>query len=323
MIGPARGRSIHSPATSRPHTSEPTVAPRSSRGDPGFLSCYRGPVRDSIQCALCGGSRQTPLCEFPEFNWLRCECGLIFKDREPADEIAMEYEEEYFSNPSDARRAYGSRTRRRISKSAAQILDVLNHVSPGPLLDIGSSLGYTLEAAQQLDLPATGVDISKHAVEICAEMGFPAKQAPMDNLPFPDDAFQLVMMKHVLEHTPDPRTVLREVRRVMRAGAGLFVAVPHAGYRRAKRDPCNARFYLPQHGGLRHYIYYTPETLSRLLGEEGFKVVRIHPHLLHRRVNPGRKALEIVTSPVTALVEGLRTRLAIRKEFWVVAVKTP
>jgi len=280
-------------------------------------------VKHSIQCPLCGGSRQTLLCEFPEFSWLHCECGLIFSDREPEGALATEYEEEYFSNPSDARRAYGSRTRRRISKSASQILDVLNHVPPGPLLDIGCSLGYTLEAAQQLDLPATGVDISKHAVEICAGMGFPAKQAPMDDLPFPDDAFQLVMMKHVLEHTPDPRTALREIRRVMRPGAGFFIAVPHAGYRKARRDPCNARFYLPQHGGLRHFVYYTPETLSRLLQEEGFKVARVHPHLFHLRATIGRKALEAVTAPVTALIEGLRTRLAIRKEFWVVAVKTP
>lgn len=278
------------------------------------------PPKIALSCPLCGASDAGVVCEFPEFTWVKCGCGLIYKRDESIPEV--QYHQEYFANRSSSRRRYDQRTRRRINKSRSQILDVLNHTAPGPLLDVGCSLGYTLRAAADLGLPATGVDISEHAVAVCRDQGFAAEIGTLDELPFDDGSFQLVIMKHVLEHTPRPREALGEIRRVLRAGGGVFIAVPHGGYLKSRLDPAGSRFYRPEVGGAQHYVYYTPATLSHLLRDEGFDPVsRAHPQLVHRRAGIGRKVGEVAVAPLRYAFQRARSLIALDKEFWVTAVR--
>jgi len=251
-------------------------------------------------CLLCGGTDYTVLCEFPELTWVWCECGLIYKQSEAVPTV--EYHEDYFVNRENVRRQYNTRNRRRIQKSRSQILDVLNHVEPGPLLDVGCGYGHTLRAAEDLGLIATGVDISEHAVRFCNELGFSTKQGTLERLPFADGAFQIVIMKHVLEHT------------------GLFIAVPHAGYLRARVSPKGYRFYRPEFHGREHFVYYTPQTLSRLLKEESFDPVNVPlPHLVHRRAGGAVRAAEIAIAPLRLAAQQAKSSLALYKEFWLTA----
>ena len=273
-------------------------------------------------CLLCGGTDSKVLCEFPELTWVSCECGLIYKRSETVP--AVEYDEDYFVNRENGRRQYNRRNRRRIRKARSQILDVLNHVVPGPLLDVGCGYGHTLRAAEDLGLVATGVDLSEHAVRFCSELGLSAKQGTLERLPFADGAFQIVIMKHVLEHTKTPREALRETRRVLRPGGGLFIAVPHAGYVKARVNPKGCRFYRPEFGGRAHYVYYTPQTLTRLLKEESFDPVNMpHPHLVHRRAGGAERAAEIAIAPLRMAAQQARSALALYKEFWLTAIASP
>jgi SAM-dependent methyltransferase len=126
----------------------------------------------------------------------------------------------------------------------------------------------------------------------------------------------------VLEHTPDPRAALAEVRRLLRPGGALFIAVPHAGYRKAVRDPQHAKFYQPTPTGAEggHYIYYTPATLGRLLEQAGFALAQVHPHLVHRMAPAPLRVLQYVLAPFRWLAQRLASGLGLRKEFWLVAV---
>jgi SAM-dependent methyltransferase len=258
---------------------------------------------------------------YPELTWVRCDCGLIYKRSEHADPAAAQfYESSYFGAGEQGRR-YTQRTGRRIRKSRNQILDLLNHVAAGPLLDIGCSVGYTLRAARGLGLAPTGSDLSQYAIQACREQGFRAERGELASLPFADGEFALVTMKHVLEHTPDPRSALREVHRVLRPGGGVFIAIPHAGYRKAERSPQASRYYLPQAHGREHFVYYTPQTLTRLLAEVGFRVVAVNPQLLHRRAGRLRRTGELLLAPLRALAQRLADALRLRKEFWLVAVR--
>jgi ubiquinone/menaquinone biosynthesis C-methylase UbiE len=266
-------------------------------------------------CPVCGGGAFSTLADYPEFSWVTCtDCSLIYK-RSESEAVASDYEEAYFGE--GAENTYDKRTARRVSKSKSQILDVLNHVPPGPLLDIGCSLGYTLKAGRELGLEASGTDISEFAIKACREQGFAAELGLLDKLPFADDAFGVVTMKHVLEHTRDPRAALAEVHRVLKPGAGLFIAVPDGRYHKAVKNPKGSKFYRPDTmGGVDHFIYYTPQTLTRLVNDSGFKVVRVHPHLLHRKGSAG----ELLTAPFRALWGAIAEALHLRKEFWLTAV---
>ena len=58
-------------------------------------------------------------------------------------------------------------------------------------------------------------------------------------IPFPDECFTEIVANHVLEHIPQDSffSVFREIHRVMRKGATLSFAVPHAGSDNYWTDP--------------------------------------------------------------------------------------
>ena len=173
-----------------------------------------------------------------------------------------------------------------------------------------------------LGMTAVGVDVSQVAVDYCRGLGFTAEVATLESLPFADRSFSVVVMKHVLEHTRHPEAALREARRVLKQGGALFIAVPHAGYRKAVADPARSAFYRPDSsGGVEHWIYFTPETLARILKASHFDVACTHPALLHRKAGLLRGVLDGVLWAPKFVFGQLRTQLALRKEFWTVATR--
>jgi SAM-dependent methyltransferase len=270
------------------------------------------------------------------FEWVRCSCGCVFKRSETGEEDAApgvrgerrgvdddsnpalrgeprdcHYDEDYFSR-------YDRRRRRRVAKSRRQIRDALEFAPPGRLLDVGCSLGYALEAAKSLGLDAAGVDVSAHAVADCVSRGLAARRGGLDDLPFEDATFAIVVLKHVFEHTPAPRRTLAELRRVLVPGGAAFFAVPNLEYFKAARSPRTSRFFTGE-GGKAHYVYYTPATLTRLLEQEGFRVARVHPVLVHARASVIERLGEMAIWPLRAPLAAIASAAALRKEFWLVA----
>ncbi len=268
------------------------------------------------ECPICRSDRRTSLVEHDSLAFVRCRCGLVYKSR---GESRFVEETEPTWHPR-----YDRRQKRRVTKARWQILDVLNHVEPGPLLDIGCSLGYALEAASELGLEAKGLDLNQSLLEPCRKRGFDVQVGDVAGpYPFPDATFNIVLLKHVFEHTPDPRAALREIRRVLKPGGGMFIAVPNADYFKARLRPSSYYFFQPDSGGRYHFVYYTPETLQRLVDDEGFRTVRVHPHLWHRRVGWRTHLTNLALCPYRALDGRVRGSLGLLKEFWLVAVREP
>ncbi len=279
------------------------------------------------RCPLCGGTSWSPIVGGGslDFEWVRCSCDLVFKRSEPAAdaeglatlgdaEDEGHYDSAYFDR-------YARRRRRRTAKSRRQILDALEVAPRARLLDVGCSLGYTLQAARSLGLDAAGVDVSGHAIAECLRLGFDARNGSLGSLPYGDESFGLAVLKHVFEHTAAPRQALAELRRVLVPGAAAFFAVPNAGYFKAVRSPADSRFFRGE-AGRAHYVYYTPATLSRLLADEGFRVASVHPCTVHRRASLPRRAVEVAMLPLRIPLRAVADAAGLRKEFWLVAIRT-
>jgi SAM-dependent methyltransferase len=280
------------------------------------------------RCVLCEGVDLKPYAQFREFTWLRCSCGLIFKRSQAGDASETVVGGEGSFGEDGYGRRYGRRHRHRVSKALRQIRDAcqfLAGAAAGPerlLLDVGCSLGYTLEAAKELGLVGVGVDVSQTAVDACRRLGFEADVAGLEALPYPEERFSVVVMKHVLEHTSAPLDALREARRVLRQGGVLFISVPNAEYGKAARNPTASRFYRPDaHGGVEHQFYYSPATLARMLEKAGFSVVHTHPFLMHGNLPLTSRLVEIVTFPARWFGSRMLTLLKLRKEFWMISAR--
>ncbi|MCS7081037.1 MAG: methyltransferase domain-containing protein [Chloracidobacterium sp.] len=68
---------------------------------------------------------------------------------------------------------------------------------------------------------ATGLDANPHSA---ADVIHDLDDVPY---PFPDNAFDLVIGRHVIEHVQSPLTVVTELHRIVRPGGWVLLVAPH------------------------------------------------------------------------------------------------
>jgi ubiquinone/menaquinone biosynthesis C-methylase UbiE len=118
------------------------------------------------------------------------------------------------------------RGRRRIVLDAVELLRRRLPADPS-VLDVGCGSGAMLAHLNRAVGPATGVDVNPRVVEHARGRGLSSVSvAGVEQLPFPEGAFELVTCLDVLEHVPDDRGALAELRRVTAAHGLLLVTVP-------------------------------------------------------------------------------------------------
>lgn len=94
------------------------------------------------------------------------------------------------------------------------------------ILDAGCGTGGNLERYAELG-DATGVDPSPDAVGFCRARGIESvHQAGLEQLPFADGEFDLIVATDVVEHIEAEQQALRELRRVAAPGGALLLTVP-------------------------------------------------------------------------------------------------
>lgn len=189
--------------------------------------------------------------------------------------------------------------------------EVLDRIALRPgsrLLDAGCGSGRELDELAARGRVA-GVDLSPVAVGAARARGHADVHcAPIERLPFADETFDLVTCLDVIEHTPDDRVALAELRRVTRPGGLLVVTVPAYPSLWSAHDVAN-----------RHFRRYRSASLRAAATESGWTVLRdthfnallLPPaaavRLVRRRrlddADPGRSELTMTPPSLDRLLE--------------------
>lgn len=116
------------------------------------------------------------------------------------------------------------------ARRLAWILDAAGDRARGRVLDDGCGLGLYLERLAAGARAAVGVEFDAERARLAGGRGLRVAQAAGEHLPFPDDAFDLILSHEVLEHVADDRQALQEIARLLAPGGRAVVFVPNRGY---------------------------------------------------------------------------------------------
>lgn len=94
------------------------------------------------------------------------------------------------------------------------------------LLEPGCGRGEFLKSFKELGLDVYGIDLYESAIEFQPEIPIKISDLEKDGFPYPDNYFDVVYSKSLLEHLYEPDKYFCEAYRVLKPGGKLITLVP-------------------------------------------------------------------------------------------------
>jgi len=139
----------------------------------------------------------------------------------------------------------------------------------GRLLDVGCGAGKFLSRMRELGWEVTGLDFSPRAVAAVKERGIKALEGTLPHPELSPGSFDVVCMRHMIEHVPEPRVTLKSAWELLDRGGMLLIQVPNFA-------TWDVKWFGNEALGLdlpRHLTHFTPETLKTMMEREGMTQV--------------------------------------------------
>jgi len=177
---------------------------------------------------------------------------------------------------------------------------------PGRLLDIGSGNGRLLYLAQQAGWEVMGLELSASMAEFVGnELGIEVLVANFLE-PTPElervGVFDVVVLRHVLEHLPDPLLTMEKISALLKPAGYLLLEMPNieAMTKKWSRFVVGTGLYKRKFSAdfmAGHCNEYSRRSMNFLAAKTGFRVVRWEtysmkplPNWFYNRVPIGNKA---------------------------------
>jgi SAM-dependent methyltransferase len=134
----------------------------------------------------------------------------------------------------------------------------------GIALDIGAAGGGNTRVLRDAGWKTLAVEYGIDGAEVAAERGLPVIRGDARGLPLASGKADLAISFDVLEHIVEDDAAAAEIRRVLRPGGTVIIAVP-----------CDMRLWSPHDVALSHVRRYTREGLVGVMEKAGFEIDRV------------------------------------------------
>ena len=142
----------------------------------------------------------------------------------------MSFDEKYFSTHTYANITFAKYSMYWWSNRFFAILARRYGTRGARLLEVGSGMGH-LVAQLEDTFETVGIDLNHWAVKESKSVVNKSslQTASAQELPFEDGVFNVVIIKHIVEHLPNPEKAINEIGRVMAKDGYLILATPNLG----------------------------------------------------------------------------------------------
>lgn len=184
-------------------------------------------------CATCGTKVFEKLVELNDYNIVRClSCDLIFVDPIPSFEHDSFHElssDFYYTAQQleidQEKKNWSEKEFLLQSKVWSELIPASREKT---LLDVGCGSGLYVHAANKHGWKSTGCDIDKELVDLGnSKLNVELHHADLLQCRYASNSFDVVRLKFVLEHLPNPFEILSEVHRILKPGGLVFIVVPN------------------------------------------------------------------------------------------------
>ena len=241
--------------------------------DKKFHSNFFGELNkyETRSCVVCGKRNWKPLLINPGgFKFLRCiNCEMVMMNPIPSPS----YLDKLYNSPEMEINLSGSPINEGLIATGGEDLEfITKHIREGKLLDIGTGGGGFLINAGKI-FKAEGLDINEKHVEKGNEYGLKIHKGYSSNFN-PSTKYDVITMLQVIEHLPDPMSVINDAKRLVNDKGYLYVACPNYSSKSMKLFKERHR-HLSTFG---HINLYSPETLTQQVEQCGFKLVHLETY---------------------------------------------
>jgi 2-polyprenyl-3-methyl-5-hydroxy-6-metoxy-1,4-benzoquinol methylase len=155
----------------------------------------------------------------------------------------------------------------------------LEYTPGGRLLEVGCGNGEYLKRMEDLGWDVQGVEPDTEAARIARDQhGVPVTAGRLEEADIPDNSLDAIIIQHVLEHVPNPLTLLRRCLCLLKPGGQLIILTPNLeslGHRLFNKswvhlDPP------------RHFFLFSSSSLEASVKQAGFNIVRANSKVRFR-----------------------------------------
>jgi len=150
------------------------------------------------------------------------------------------------------------------SKLARYLYNRFNFKKGDKFLDIGCGRGEFLRGFIDCGVQGHGVDRSRTAERYCPEAELRTADLENEELPYPDNHFDVIYSKSVIEHFYYPEKLVKEMFRVLKPGGLLITMCPDWEY--------NVRNYFEDYT---HRTPFTQTSLRDIQMIHGFENIKV------------------------------------------------
>lgn len=178
-----------------------------------------------------------------------------------------QYTENYFKGLEEAEKIEYPRN--------VRIVDLIQkYQKKGRFLDIGVGTGLLMEIANQRGFEVYGLDVSSYAIKtvekrLKVKTKSRLKISELNKNSFPENFFDVVNLRHSIEHVKNPSQTLSNVYRILKPGGVVAIATPNSFGPHAKVF----KELWPHWSVPYHIQFFSKQSLKDVVNKAGFKIV--------------------------------------------------
>ena len=235
-------------------------------------SCYSAHIAKTLTTV------DYTVSQMPFEIWHCNDCSLRFTQNVPTlHDIGRYYQSENYISHTDTNKGIVNRLYRVVRtytlKNKRRTISGFTGLRRGKLLEVGAGTGAFASYMQQSGWQVSGLEPDEQARQKASELYSIELQDSATLFHFSENQFDAITLWHVIEHVHSLHEYLGQLKKVLKPGGFIFIAVPNY----TSYDATFYKEFWAAYDTPRHLYHFCPIAMKRLLQNHGLQLRSIQP----------------------------------------------